>query len=613
MALLSELEMNRLRLNTEHKRINALGTLATKNASKPLPSEDTPYQPKPETPNYQVSPQTMQQAGPGASQFIQSGNRVMTVEPGGTMTNFPTARNVGLPTPEQTQQRQESFVDQAVMRARELQQAQAPQPTVQPGAMPVSPQDQRKEQMANQALSGKEATHVAEWIKQGPNSERLLIRPKTQEEQLNEWDDFQVARAAGIPTIDPKTGQASIVNILSDKVFPDAVMYSPTISKSDPRWKSWMREGNKEVKRLWTAVATRSEEFKTIEDVRKFVDNLNFSPMVGTRIENEMTKILKEKFPDLYKQIVGQRKVDKLNQTALRNTFKEMRPDATDLSDDAIDQQLQDPDTQAEMQGLTPMQSVDPVTGQPVLAPQEEEKQASLKLVKETRREEENIKRIVRENPDLVLDYRSGKPEAVTRREMQRREQKEAIDQQQIELKQQSDQRAEAAAALKAKQDELKLSPAHREWVKKEATKEKFKEARLVKLEDQYQRDLTKEEEGNISAGQAMTRYDAALDRLENDPRYLPSPEPGATMEALPAPDKDQQSPQLQEKARQITEGLQRPDLTVQERAYLQQKLQQIQGGAPPAVATPAPEPAKKPLMNLIPIPPKKSKKEAKR
>ena len=109
MTLLSELEDNKARLEAEHNRLNALGTAAIQGATAPAPSADTPYRPKPETPNVQVSPgetfvspqatapSISRQFGSDASQFIQSGNRDLTIQPGGTMTNFPTARDVYTP------------------------------------------------------------------------------------------------------------------------------------------------------------------------------------------------------------------------------------------------------------------------------------------------------------------------------------------------------------------------------------------------------------------------------------------------------------------------------------------------------------------------------------
>jgi hypothetical protein len=258
-------------------------------------------------PNYPMTPEQLRetqiQAGiitPGnpaekpAGDFAAAGNRFMSVTPSATFTNFPTSRDV---------------VNQSVQRALTTRAA------VQPPAPAVSPYldtrqnavaTQRK-QTEDQLLAWKDRSQwTVEWKSHGIG-ETPVVRRLTPQEQQQNWQDQNTMISADI---NGKSGPA--LNVFGGGNHLDTPLLTQSRKDINPTvWANYRQLTRQADEKLNQALASRANVPHSIEEAQQFVDSLGFDDRVGEHVDRAMTRYMQNANPELYKQIIGQKDVQR--------------------------------------------------------------------------------------------------------------------------------------------------------------------------------------------------------------------------------------------------------------------------------------------------------------
>jgi hypothetical protein len=290
--------------------------------------------------------------------------------------------------------------------------------------------------------------------------------------------------------------------------------------------------------KLNQALATRSSVPHTIEDAQQFVDSLGFDDRVGEHVDRAMTRYMQNANPELYKQMIGQRELQKANDSAYVEWVRmSADPNVAKLTPDEIiahrtpeSQYAFDRDPNARRFMMTPEGIVEaPKRVQtPEEKAQEGFKQDSVKAQLELKAMQNQV---AQSGGELTIDYRKGKAEQINRKQLQRELDQEALAQSkeeramnQEDMKFAADQRAERTAANAQ-------TP--------EGRKQAAREQRKARLEEIAWRQYQKSASENDPAVARKTYEDAikTIDELYPDastPTAQPPPkEPDATNEQL--------------------------------------------------------------------------------
>jgi len=358
----------------------------------------------------------------------------------------------------------------------------------------------------------------------------------TPQQRAQNWSDVNTAANAEIV---PKGGTPTSVpkfNLFGGGDHLDSAMLAmgrDSVNKED--WKAYQVQTKLASAKLQQALATRSSVPATVEEAQQFIDSLGFDDRVGQHIENEMMNYIMKAAPDLARQLIGEQKADQANDSSYVQWVKRNATDpeiARATTADILDARTPENEREWEMDINSDKFEFDPVTGQPQKKPP-----VKLTPIEEAQQLKKNVQTIADQSGgQLQVRWRMGKPENVSVEELTK-ERTEDIDKQIV-----------------------------------------IKEKAIDRTKDIITMDG--DESGEL--GLRLTRYNNDIDTLLLERDGL---EAGATPAAqAPAAGAAQPIPS-QDKIGEITAGLQRTDLTIQEREYLQQKLQQLQPQGAPAPA----------------------------
>lgn len=468
-----------------------------------------------------------------ATGTVESGANRMIVSPQGTTTNFPTSRDA---------------VNQSVRRA--LTVRAAGQPVAPAGSPFLDPYQQsvqtRKQQTEDMLMAGKDRSQFkVEWTGD-PRSPRPSVKRLTPQEQEQNWSDMNVAARAEIT---PQAGKSAVVpemNVFEGKGnhFDSSIAIQGT---KDRVVGAAYRELTRRFDQALDPAKAKWKRPESLEEAQNLVNSLGFDDRVGEHAEQAVTKWIQAVNPELYKDIINQRKVKKADDASYVQWARLYSddPGVADLSDEDILSARTPQDQLAyERDPNAIRHMIDPATGVVVTAPTralspEETAQQTFKQEKaKAKFELQDIQEQVNQSGgELTIDYRHGVPELINRRQLQRELDQEALAQ----SKEERDRESADIEALRedrvAKRSALETTPVYRAW----AAKEKAKAASKTRMVEFY----SKQYERNIVAGMMDPKeidriYKAALERLDTNKRYMPEPEPReepvvATL-AAPAP-----------------------------------------------------------------------------
>jgi hypothetical protein len=252
--------------------------------------------------------------------------RVQVITPTNTITNFPTSQDV---------------VNQTVQRA--LTTRAAAQPPAAPSGSPyLSPVENmkagsRKRQEDSLMRSKDPNTWKVEWKSYGLG-ETPVLRRLTPQEQAQNWADMHTLVEADIPQGGGRSAMAPAMNVFGGGGHLDTPLLTQSRKDINPTvWNNYRKMTRAADEKLNQALATRANVPHSIEEAQQFVDSLGFDDRVGEHIERSMTRYMQNANPELYKEMIGQRKVQKANDASYVDWVRmSANPRVASLSPDEI-------------------------------------------------------------------------------------------------------------------------------------------------------------------------------------------------------------------------------------------------------------------------------------
>jgi hypothetical protein len=468
----------------------------------------------PNLPEPQFKPNTMipfnaATLNPGA-QFAQSGNNTLIVNPGGesTTTNFPTSRDI---------------VNQSVQRALTARAASQP-PTTMLDPYQQSIQDRQK-QTEDQLMAGKDRSQfTVDWVSHGLGNFPVVRRLTPQEQQQN-WADQNTMAQAEIAQ--GGKGTVSAVNVFGGGSHMDTPLLTQSRKDVSPQvWAAYRQLTRKADEKLNQALATRASVPHTIEEAQQFVDSLGFDDRVGEHVDRAMTRYMQNANPELYNQMIGQRELQKANDSAYVEWVRmSADPNVAKLSpEDILADRKQHPELQYAFDRdpnakryMTGPDGAIIEAPKRVLGPEETAQQAfkqeSAKSKLEYQQQEEQVKN----DPNLTISYRNGKREVMTKQQDMILANKQALEQARDERAQNQETLNYEDAQRKA--EEFKSEP--------QAKRKKELESRYDKIVQRM--DRTRLNEMKLSPEELQTQ-------LARDTKLLAAVEKELIPEEPPAP-----------------------------------------------------------------------------
>lgn len=215
------------------------------------------------------------------------------------------------------------------------------------------------------------------------NADQPYLKTKSLEERAQGWIDGKVAAQAQIQTPGAQRPYIQAENVLQG-YHPDDVFYTGDQSQVPKAARDAYKAMTKPIaNRIREAMAHRSTEFTSLDEVTRFVQDLHIDPLAGAFVGQTMTGLLQQHNPQLYKQLVGDRKAQKANDAELVAHIRRTDPGAVGVPDNALLAHAKaDPAAMAawENNPETRKWSLNPATGQMEqanprkLTPQEEAK-----------------------------------------------------------------------------------------------------------------------------------------------------------------------------------------------------------------------------------------------
>lgn len=252
-----------------------------------------------------LASQPGQEGKPWGAFTDPNSGRAQIITPTNTITNFPTSQDV---------------VNQSVQRA--LTTRAAIQPPAAPSGSPyLSPvenmkADSRKRQEASLMRNKDPNTWKVEWKSYGLGETPVLKRLSPQEQAQN-WADMHTVIEADIPQGGGRSAMAPGLNVFGGGGHLDTPLLTQSRKDINPAvWNNYRQMTRAADEKLNQALATRANVPHSIEEAQQFVDSLGFDDRVGEHVERSMTRYMQNANPELYKEMIGQRKVQKANDSA---------------------------------------------------------------------------------------------------------------------------------------------------------------------------------------------------------------------------------------------------------------------------------------------------------
>ena len=481
--------------------------------------------------------------------FVRSGNRLLQLAPDGTpYTNFPVALSEPMSNSD--------IVNRALQPPQPLPPPQ--QPMAQPGqpAITMTPGQARNEQFANskqwqttmmneikeRKMLGLDPTEYIAEEKPGLTAGTLpevQVRRKTPQEKQEDWINLNtLAMAGGGATIGPdgkpQAAAAPPIEVFDNTGAADAWIYTTAPDKNNKqdyaaRLMYW--QAAKPIRDKILGAAIRHPKFESKEEVQKFIQDLGVDARFKQLAINTMEKFLEKANPDLIANIRGDKLVEQANDKAILDFARQHATWAG--ADDMPDKELivtakKDPVLMAQMRRENRLFEQDPITHTPIIRPDTIESQAEKQFTMSSKQRQlrvEEYKALAKADPNLVFRLTpKGDPELVTKQvvldENAERARKIRADEM-VERKELYDiQKAER----EMEKFDRENTPEFKRWLRNEERKATFMERRLIQIEDQHLKD-----QANIDLDPAVVEanYAKALNELETNPRYQPSPAPG--------------------------------------------------------------------------------------
>jgi len=539
---------------------------------------------------------------PATQGYVASGDRKMILIPGGTITNFPTSRDYGAGgvVPQQTPQSAplDTPIDNSGIVNKALQpQIQATIPPPQPIAVPGM---SRNEQLAQSQQWQRDYTNQikqtrmlgrdpTEWT----TDEILLggatggipdvrIRRKTPSEKAQDWNKMNMMAMVGADAVTSKDGRVQPV-VPPATIFPetahkhaDSWFYDTAPSQTDKRDQAMRvnyRQASKLIQDQIIRAAINHPKFKSKEDIQSFIQGLGIDERFGQLAENTMTTWLEKANPDLMNSIRGDQEVQRVNDQIIINFVRQHSTvqGADQMSNEqALAAAKADPALmqQIKREGALMVQGPDhKPMAQPFTEEQKVERKATVQT-KEWQLLKEAHDAFAAQHPDFAsrLNPQTGKPQLMAKEELIKEQNKVALEQHREERATQTADIQALVEERMAKKAALENSPQYKQIVRENEQKAQFLETRLKMIENRYFKNLELEMEGKMEEGSADKIYNNALKRLEENPRYKPTPLPVSSIT-------DQQGRVITPTIAKIYAALQDPTLTPAERQLLEGKL----------------------------------------
>ena len=431
---------------------------------------------------------------------------------------------------------------------------------------------------------------------------------------------MNVMATAGAGAVAGKDGRAQPV-VPPVTIFPetahkhaDSWFYDTAPSRTDKRDQAMRlnyKQASKPIQDQIIRAAINHPKFKSKEDVQSFVQGLDIDERFGQLAENTITTWLEKANPDLMNSIRGDQEVQRVNDQIIIN-FVRQHSTARGADQMSNEQVLAAAKADPALMQQLKREGVLMVQGpnhKPMAQPFTEEQKAERKTTAQTKEWQllkEANDAFAAQHPDFAsrLNPQTGEPQLMAKEELIKEQNKAALEQHREERATQIADIQALAEERAAKKAALEDSPQYKRIVRENEQKARFFEARLKLIEGLYLRVLELETEDKADEGRADKIYDNALKRLEEDPRYKPTPLPGEepTMPSTgqtvavgrPKPVSsitDQQGRVITPVIANLNKLLSNPNLIPQQRQDLQAKVDALkdedfstQGGVAPSV-----------------------------
>lgn len=373
----------------------------------------------------------------------------------------------------------------------------------------------------------------------------IQVRRKTKEEKQADWNELNtMAMAGGSVGIGPDgkpqpMAIQPVEDLFDNKGALDSVYYETTPDKNNKQdyiqRKAYLEQAKPIRDKIVKAFISMPKP-ESKEDVNRMIQSLGVDPRFKQLAINTVTKILERSNPDLIKTIRGDRLVEKANDKSILDFARQNATweGADKMSDrEMIAKARQTPEMMAQLQRENRLYRLDPVTYKPVQVPDTVESAAEKEATTEEKKlnlKIEAYKARAAQDPNLVFRYApNGEPQLMTKEAVERERADEA---RKVEAEQRAMEKTmyESQKAEREQQKfEREQKPEYKTWLRNEEQKAKFKEARLIQLEGQHLKDQSND---NLDQNVVEANYIKALNDLETNPRYQPSPAPGEAPEA---------------------------------------------------------------------------------
>jgi hypothetical protein len=376
----------------------------------PAPLPEPVFKPNIFSPDNQPSSPERLALLANATGTVESGANRMIVSPQGTTTNFPTSRDI---------------VNQSVQRA--LTARAASQPVAQTSMLDPYQQSvqDRQRQTEDQLLAGKDRSQFkVEWVSHGMSSSPVLKR-LTPEEQQQNWNDMNVALQSEVVLPGGKSTIAPELNIFGGGKYLDSYLYTQSPgerNRADVVAHKKLAKAASE--KLDTTLPLRVDNFGSIEDVQDYIKSLNFSPLVGEHVEREITRRLKNINPQLYNKLIGQRELQKANDSAYVEWVRmSADPNVAKLSPEDIlahrtpkEQYAFDRDPNARRYMIGPDGAIIEAPKRIQTAEEKAQEGFKQKSVEQKLGYQQQDEEVAND-PNLTISYRNGKREVMTKQQ----------------------------------------------------------------------------------------------------------------------------------------------------------------------------------------------------